>query len=404
MEASYLNVYDRVTAEIIADLEQGVMPWQRPWVGGAGPVTRPRRHTGEPYNGANVLLLWMRACKQGYRNPTWMTFKQAIEYGANVRKGEKSAYVVYASSASKTETDARTGEDIERQISFLRGYHVFNVEQIDGLPEKFLPKPEPQPSALPAVGRLENVDHYIKNTGAEVRHGGCEAYYVENSDYIQMPFIDAFKDAESYYATLAHETTHWTAHNSRLDRKFGSVVYGDEGYAKEELVAEIGSAFLCADLGITPEVREDHAAYIADWLEALKNDKKLIFTASAHASRAVEFLKSKQPNITADIKQEEKTVTDYQTLYVSPPMQVSNHLWRLRIERSGRAMFTVYEFQDESGSFWKRSQDWPEYDTNDTYSGLPRGLSNLYRREQPALVKFGLVSQPAAPKQGGLNL
>jgi antirestriction protein ArdC len=119
-----------------------------------------------------------------------------------------------------------------------------------------------------------------------------------------MPFIDAFKDSESYYATLTHETTHWTKHEKRLNRDFGRVVWGDEGYAKEELVAEIGSAFLCADLGITPEIREDHAAYIERWLKALKNDKKLIFTAAAHATRAVEFLKSKQPSFVPEPKPE----------------------------------------------------------------------------------------------------
>ena len=400
-DSTKLNVFDRVTQKIIADLEQGVRPWQKPWSGdNAAPrIIRPRRHNGEPYNGVNILLLWDAAITGGFQNPTWMTFQQATEYGAHVRKGEKSSFVVYANKITKTETDEKTGTEIERQIPFMRGYNVFNVEQIEGLPEKFILQPEPSvPTST--VGRLENVDHFIKNTGALIRHGGDRAYYAEGSDHIQMPFIDAFKDSESYYATLTHETIHYTKHSSRLNRDFGRVVWGDEGYAKEELVAEIGSAFLCADLDITPEVREDHAAYIESWLKALKNDKKLIFTAAAHATRAVEFLKAKQPIVTVDSKLEESAIADFHTLYISPPMEVGKQSWRLLIERAGRGVQTRYEFADQSGTFWRRSQEWPSYDINDTYLGLPRGLGKLYEREKPALVKNGLVAAPAVRQLG----
>lgn len=288
-----LNVFERVTQKIVDDLARGVRPWQKPWSHQGG-IVRPRRHTGEPYNGVNVLLLWDAALERGYCNPTWMTFKQAEDYGAHVRRGEKASFIVYASKVTKVETDEKTGAETERQIPFLRGYHVFNAEQIDGLPERFL--------APPATGlhdakneRLEHVDRFIANTGAVVLHGGNTASYRESSDDIRMPLIEAFRDAESYYATLTHETIHWTKHGSRMARDFGGVVRGDEGYAKEELVAEIGAAFLCADLGITPEPREDHAAYIGHWLQALKNDKRLIFMAAAHATRAVECLKARQP-------------------------------------------------------------------------------------------------------------
>lgn len=305
-EDAKLSVYDRVTNEIIADLEQGVRPWQQPWKGFAPPVSRPLRHNGEQYNGVNVMLLWMRAFKRGYRNPTWMTFKQAEEYGAHVRKGEKSAYVVYANSISKTDTDAATGAETERQVSFLRGYNVFNVEQIEGLPEKFILQEEAP--VLNAVPRIERLETFFKHTGADIRHGGDEAYYQGREDYIHMPPIEAFTDAENYYSTLAHEATHWTAHKSRLDRHFGQVTLYDEAYAKEELVAEIGSAFLCADLGITPEVREDHAAYISFWLKALKDDRKLIFMAASHATRAAAFLNATQEShLATDIAPEQKT-------------------------------------------------------------------------------------------------
>lgn len=403
------SIFDRVTQKIIADLEQGVRPWQKPWSGdnAASYIIRPRRHNGEPYNGVNILLLWDAAITGGYQNPTWMTFKQADEYGAHVRKGEKASLVVYANKITKTETDAATGKDVEREIPFLRGYHVFNVEQIEGLPEKFQSKPA-VPVAPSSISRIENVEHFIRNTGAVIRHGGDKAYYAEGSDHVQIPFIDAFKDSESYYATITHEVTHWTKHKSRLNRDFGRVVWGDEGYAKEELVAEIGAAFLCADLGITPEIREDHAAYIDHWLKALKNDKKLIFTAAAHASRAVEFLKAKQPSLAPDVKPEAKpdadTPPDFHTLYVSPAMRVGQHDWRLRIERKGRGMVTKYEFQDRDSPIWRRSQEWHGYDINDTYLGLPKGLAKLYERERSSLVKFGLVQEAPAPKQLTLSL
>jgi antirestriction protein ArdC len=401
-----LNVYDRVTQKIIADLEQGVRPWQKPWSGdNAAPrIVRPRRHNGEHYNGVNILLLWDAAITNGFQNPTWMTFKQAEEYGAHVRKGEKSSFVVYANKLIKTETNSKTGDDIEREIPFMRGYNVFNVEQIEELPEKFYCKPESLTTS-PSFSRIENVEHFIRNTGATIRHGGDRAYYAEGSDHIQMPFIDAFRDGESYYATVAHEVTHWTKHKDRLNRDFGRVVWGDEGYAKEELVAEIGSAFLCADLGITPEIRDDHAAYIESWLKALKNDKKLIFSAAAHATRAVEYLKSKQPVIAPDAKPEDRNgIAIYNTLHVSEPMQIGKHLWRLRIERSGKGLQTRCEFQDESGSFWLHSQEWKNYDTNDTSSGLPKGLRKLFERERSMLEKHGLATQTLASRQLSLTL
>jgi len=289
------NIFDRVTQKIIADLEQGVRPWQKPWDSGQaiGRITRPLRHNGEAYNGVNILLLWGSAIENGYQRPTWMTFKQAIDYGGHVRKGEKSSLVVYANQIVKTEENAATGEDTEKVIPFLKGYSVFNVEQIEGLPEKFLFKPEPKLEGE-SIRRFEPVETFVQQTGAVIRHGGDRAYYAMHTDHVQLPPIEAFTDAESYYATLTHELTHWTKHPTRLDRSFGRKVWGDEGYAKEELVAELGSAFLCADLGITPEIRADHAAYLDNWLQALKNDRKLIFTAASHASKAVEFLKNRQ--------------------------------------------------------------------------------------------------------------
>lgn len=286
--AKIKDIYAHVTDKIIAELENGVLPWHKPWNAehAAGRITRPLRHNGIPYNGINILMLWSSALDEAYSSPFWLTFKQAKAMGAHVRKGEQGSPVVYANSITRTEeTDA--GEEVERTIPFLKSYTVFNAEQVDGLPEHYTALPDP---VLDPVQRIEHADRYFANVGADIRHGGNRAYYAIGSDYIQMPPFVSFRDAESYIATLAHEATHWTRHGSRLDRDLGRKVHGDEGYAKEELVAELGAAFLSADLGITPNVRDDHASYIASWLEVLKNDKRAIFSAAAHAQRAVDFL------------------------------------------------------------------------------------------------------------------
>jgi antirestriction protein ArdC len=285
----FRDVYSKITNRIIADLEQGVRPWMRPWSveHTAGKITRPLRQNGIPYNGINVVMLWSASVMKGYACPIWLTFKQALEPGGNVRKGEHGELVVYANRITRTETDDK-GEEIEREISFLKGYTVFNAEQCEGLPAHYTARPEAP--ALPVAARCEVADRFFAATGATIRHGGTRAYYAEGPDHVQMPPFETFRDAESYAATLAHELTHWTKHPQRLARDMGRVRFGDEGYAKEELVAELGSAFLCADLQITPEVREDHAAYIASWLNALHDDKQLIFTAATHAQRAADYL------------------------------------------------------------------------------------------------------------------
>lgn len=283
------DVYTRIADKIIADLEKGVRPWMKPWNAehAAGRITKPLRHNGQPYNGINILMLWSAAVSEGYSAPIWMTFRQAKELGANVRKGEKGELVVYANTVTRTEQDDTTGEELEHTIPFMKGYTVFNVEQIEGLPSHYYQLAEP---VLDPVQRISHAEAFFTATGARIGHGGNQAYYTIGADRIQMPPFESFRDAESYYATLAHETTHWTRHPSRLDRDFGRQRVGDEGYAQEELVAELGSAFLSADLELTPEVREDHTAYIESWLKVLKNDKRAIFTAAAHAQRAVDYL------------------------------------------------------------------------------------------------------------------
>jgi antirestriction protein ArdC len=287
------DIYTRITAKIVASLEQGVRPWFKPWSGenAAARITRPLRHNGAPYSGINILMLWAASLEHGFTSPLWMTFKQALELKAHVRKAEKGSLVVYASTLTRTEADAE-GQQIEREIPFLKGYTVFNVEQIEGLPEHYYAKPEPQ---FTAVQRIDRAEAFFAATHADIRYRGGRAYYSQESDYIQLPPIESFRDAESFYATLAHESTHWTKHSSRIQRDFGRKTWGDEGYAREELVAELGAAFLCADLELAPELRDDHASYIATWLQVLKNDNRAIFQAAAHAQRAVDYLHSLQP-------------------------------------------------------------------------------------------------------------
>jgi antirestriction protein ArdC len=289
---SRTDLYSRITNKIIADLEQGGRTWFKPWSAEhtAGRIARPLRSNFQPYNGVNVLVLWSEAVTCGYSCPVWITYKQSEELGGQVRKGERGSMVVYADRFRKTGTNDK-GEEVERDIPFLKAYTVFNADQIDNLPERFHPRPE---NPLPAELRHAAAEMFIGNTGADIRHGGNQAFYASSHDRIQLPPFEAFKDPEGFYATALHELTHWTRHETRLARDFGRKRWGDEGYAIEELVAEIGSAFLCADTGVTPAPRPDHAAYIASWLTVLRRDNRAIFTAASHAQRAADYLHTLQ--------------------------------------------------------------------------------------------------------------
>ena len=292
------DICENITAAIIAELEKGVMPWSKPWAGSGGPVM-PRRHTGARYRGINILILWHATEAAGYRSPHWMTFKQALEYGGCVKKGERSTQIVYADRVTKTETN-ESGENVERNFSFLKAYSVFNAEQIDRLPARFaLPAPAP---AHVEGGEPKDWAAYAPSTAwfeaipAEVIHRGERAVYIPSQDRIELPERDVFFSAEAYFSTRAHETVHWTKSEGRLARNFGAARFGDEGYAMEELVAELGAAFIMAEIGHQPAIREDHAPYIAVWLKALKRDRKAILTAAAKASDALDYLARFQPN------------------------------------------------------------------------------------------------------------
>jgi len=288
------DIYQRVTDTIVSELEKGIRPWLKPWNAehAAGRITRPLRANGILYRGINVLMLWAAATERGYAAPLWLTYKQAQELGAQVRKGEKGNLVVYANTITRTEQDEATCEDVDREIPFMKGYTVFNAEQVDGLPAHFYAAQAP---ALDPVQRIERAEAFFAATGATIVEGGNRAFYRMADDHVQMPPLVSFREPEAFYATLAHELCHWTKHPKRLDRDFGRKRFGDEGYAMEELVAELGAAFVCADLALTPQPREEHAAYIGSWLKALKDNKRAIFAAAAHAQRAADFLAGLQP-------------------------------------------------------------------------------------------------------------
>ena len=277
-----------ITALILADLETGVRPWARPWTTGAA-VTRPLRHDGQPYHGVNVLILWAQAARRGYARPVWMTFRQALALGGAVRKGETGVAVVYAAPAPRSSEEAEVEPEPRRGGRFLKRYTVFNLDQIDGLDTRY-----PAPAEGVAGERIDPAERYFAAAGAVIRHGGDLACYRPDADIVQMPPFAAFVDAEAYYAVLAHEMIHWTGHRTRLDRDLALGRFGDDAYAREELIAELGAAFVCADLGLTLEPRPDHAAYIATWLRVLRNDTRFITAAAAHAERAAGFLANLQ--------------------------------------------------------------------------------------------------------------
>lgn len=281
-----VSLYDEVTTKIITQLEGGRLPWVQPWgrAGGAA-LSLPRNGvTGRRYSGVNILLLWGAVIEHGYPSQGWLTFKQALAAGGCVRKGERGTTVVYAdrfTPKAEQERAAQTGEE-PGKVAFLKRFTVFNLAQCEGLGGvDSEPAPLPERQAIPIGEAL------IAATGADFRIGGAHAYYAPSLDYVQVPPQPAFGDQINYYRTAFHELSHWTGHGSRLARD-QSGVRGGKAYAREELVAEMGAAFVCASLGIVPTVR--HADYLGSWLEVLKEDNRAIFRAASQASKAADFL------------------------------------------------------------------------------------------------------------------
>jgi antirestriction protein ArdC len=291
--ADKVNAQNEITQKIVNMLEQGVRPWSKSWTGtGMYRMSGlPKRASGENYSGINILLLWLAMQDNGWENPYFMTYDQAVKLGGCVRKGSKGTKIVYYSSFTKEEEHSDGSTDTSR-IAFMKFYTVFSVEQIDGIPERFYKKAE-QPSEEQILERVANADQFFNALGVRVKEGGNSAFYNPGGDFVGMPAFNAFQDAQSYYCTLGHEMTHATGHASRCNRELTNR-FGNAAYAFEELIAELGAAFLAAELGIDNEPREDHASYIKSWVKILKDDSKAIFTAASMASKAVAWMRDHQ--------------------------------------------------------------------------------------------------------------
>jgi len=281
------DTYQRITDAVIEQLEAGTKPWIRPWRGNSRGSLVSRRVTGEAYRGINVLMLWLASELAGYEENTWLTYRQAQELGGQVRKGEKGALVVkYGTFAPKERED-----DDDRGIPYLKGYTVFNVEQIENLPQEFYRPAEALSTTQ--VPHLEAVETFVRNTGAVITYGGATACFRPTPDDILLPERSRFVDEIHLYSTLLHEMTHWSGAKHRLDRDL-SGRFGTESYAMEELVAELSASFLCADLGVAHDPRGNTASYLESWLKVLKNDKRAIVTAAAKAQAAADYLHGQQ--------------------------------------------------------------------------------------------------------------
>ncbi len=287
------NLYDEITARIVAELEAGRFPWVQPWrsSGVAAPLAMPRNAaTGRGYSGINVLILWGAVVARGYSCQSWVTFRQALSLGGCVRKGERGTTVVYADRFVPEDERRRArerGEDAQA-IPFLKRFTVFSVDQCEGLPEDLVPTPPPIPEGL----IQPEVEGLIRASGADLRLGGDKAYYAPGPDYIQVPRPEAYFEPINWHRTALHELGHWSGHASRLGRDMtGSS--GSAKYAREELVAELCAAFTCAALGIVPTVR--HADYVGAWLDVLREDNRAVVRAASAASKAADFLLAFQP-------------------------------------------------------------------------------------------------------------
>ena len=291
INADRADVYTRVTNKIIEGIEAGADAWSMPWHVSGQTGFPVNALTGQHYRGVNVLTLWVEAEMKGYTDHQWATYKQWQELGKQVAKGEKSATCVFWKRIEQPgeQPDEQADQAAESDTHFRmmgKAFSLFNAMQTEGYEPPEVPVP-------PTHQRIETAETFFANLAADIRHGGSKAFYRPSGDYIQMPPFSAFVDPIAYYATLAHESIHWTGAPSRMDRDLKGR-FGSESYAAEELVAELGAAFISASLQLTIDPRPDHAAYVQSWLKILKADNRAIFAAASHAQRAADFLHSLQ--------------------------------------------------------------------------------------------------------------
>ena len=284
-----------VTNHVLEKLQQGCMPWIKPWTPGSnksgffGDLPYNGK-TGRQYSGTNIIMLSLNE----YCRADWYTYAQAKKMGANVRKGEKGTPIIFAKQIVLPEEKRRNEDDSGKRF-MLRGWSVFNAEQIDGLPpqDEIVIDPKDESDDSWVVPEFEQI---IEQTGATIKHRGSRACYLRNRDRIELPSHDKFKDSTGYYATVFHELGHWTGHSTRLDRKMGKM-FGDAEYAFEELVAEMTSAFCCRRLGM--QGKAQHVEYINHWIKLLKSDKKALVRAAKQAQKAFEMIMPQEMHPTA---------------------------------------------------------------------------------------------------------
>lgn len=284
------DICQTITDDIIAQLEQGVAPWVKPWKddGSNGAPFNPVSKTF--YRGVNFVYLSMRGLG---RSNAWITYKQAQAIGAFVKKGSKAVPVVFFKTM--TVKDRTSGED--KAVPVIKSYSVFNLDDVELGDSKLVRDDGEDETPKPVISRLTAPEQVLADSGADIRHSGNRAFYVPSQDFIQLPNIEQFKTVPDYYATALHELTHWTGHESRMKRDF-SGRFGDSSYAFEELVAELGAAMLCAHSGIDGKLQ--HASYIENWLQVLKNDKRAIITAASHAQKACDFILKQGQHVEAE--------------------------------------------------------------------------------------------------------
>ena len=280
------DLHQRITNQIVAAIEAGAGDYQMPWNPKlcTGPaIGLPHNPVGHyAYHGINILALWASQQHSAYATAEWATFRQWQAAGAQVRKGEKGTLTVFFKASDSSPQSAESNEQEPRRHFIAKAAYVFNVAQVDG----FIPSPSPE---LTSIERHAAAETFIKASKASIHHDSRQACYIPSKDEIHLPPDGAFKDAQSYYSVALHELVHWSGHASRCGRDLHNR-FGTQAYAAEELIAELGAAFLCAELGISPEPRIDHARYIESWLRILKDDKRAIFTAAAKANQAASFL------------------------------------------------------------------------------------------------------------------
>lgn len=291
------SIYDEITTKIIAELEAGRLPWVQPWGSNtvSAPLAMPRNAaTDRGYSGINVLILWGAVVQHGFATQGWLTFRQALGLGGNVRKGEHGTTVVYADRfiPDDERRRAQNNGDDPAAIPFLKRFTVFNVAQCEGLPDGLSAPPPPIPEGL----IVPEVEALIRASGADLRLGGDKAFYAPGPDFIQIPRPEAYFEPINWHRTALHELGHWSGHPGRLARDL-SGGFGSKAYSREELVAEMTSAFCCASLGIAPTVR--HADYIGAWLDVLREDNRAIVRAASAASKAADYLLAFAPSATA---------------------------------------------------------------------------------------------------------